>query len=188
MFTAAEDEIDHPAPVVLISERLWRRRFASDPDILGKSIRMDGRDITVIGVVNTDFQLFGDEWEFFEPFLFYNQQLQGSPRYITVLGRLKPGVTMAAAQSDIDVIARRVAAQFPQVSTMNGKPWGVRLQPMQEELVGWFARPLLLLQGAVAFLLVIACANIAGLLLARAVGTPPRSRAFGWPSVRAAGS
>jgi putative ABC transport system permease protein len=168
LFTAAEDEVDHPAPVVLISERLWRRRFASDPDILGKSIRMDGRDITIIGVMNTDFQLFGNEWEFFEPFLFYNQQLQGSPRYITVLGRLKPGVTMSAAQSDIDVIARRVAAQFPQVSTMNGKPWGVHVQPMQEELVGWFARPLLLLQGAVAFLLLIACANIAGLQLARA--------------------
>jgi len=168
VFTEAEDEIDHPAPVVVISERLWRRRFASDPDILGKSIRMDGRSVTVIGVVNTDFQLFGDEWEFFEPFLFYNQQLQGSPRYIEVLGRLKPGVTIAAAQRDIDIIARRVAAQFPQVSTMNGMPWGVRLQPMQEELVGWFARPLLLLQGAVAFLLVIACANIAGLLLARA--------------------
>src|SRR5262249_3600707 len=125
LFTAAEDEIDHPAPVVLISERLWRRRFASDPDILGKSIRMDGRDITIIGVVNTDFQLFGDGWEFFEPLVFYNQQLQGSPRYITVLGRLKPGITLSAAQSDLDVIARRVAAQFPQVSTMNGKPWGV---------------------------------------------------------------
>ena len=168
VFTAAEDEIDHPAPVVVISERLWRRRFASDPDILGKSIRMDGRDTAIIGVVNTDFQLFADEWEFFEPFLFYNQQLQGSPRYIGVIGRLKPGVTIAAATSDIDVIARRVAAQFPQVSTMNGKPWGVRLQPMQEALVGWYARPLLLLQGAVGFLLLIACANIAGLLLARA--------------------
>jgi len=82
LFTAAEDEIDHPEPVALISERLWRRRFASDPDILGKFIRMDGRGITVIGIVDTDFQLFGDEWEFFEPFLFYNQQLQGSPRYL----------------------------------------------------------------------------------------------------------
>jgi predicted permease len=169
LFTAAEDEIDRPAPIVLISERLWRRRFASDPDILGKSIRMDGRDITIIGVVAVAFRLFGDDdMEFFEPFLFYKQQLQGSPRYITVLGRLKPGVTMAAAQSDIDVIARRVAAQFPQVSAMNGKPWGVRVQPMHEVLVGSLARPLLLLQGAVAFVLLIACANIAGLLLARA--------------------
>src|SRR5947199_111235 len=65
LFTAAEDEVDHPEAIVVLSERLWRRRFASDPDILGKSVRMDGRAITVIGIVNTDFQLFGDEWEFF---------------------------------------------------------------------------------------------------------------------------
>ena len=186
LFTAAEDEIDHPAAVVLISERLWRRRFASDPDILGKSIQMDGRATTVIGVVDTDFQLFGDEWEFFEPFYFYKQQLQGSPRYITVVGRLKPGLTMAAAQNDIGVIARRVAAQLPQVSTINGHAWGVHLQPMQEQLVGGFARPLLLLQGAVAFLLLIACANIAGLLLARASARQREKSAFGWPSARAA--
>jgi len=169
LFTNAEDEVDNPALVVVISERLWRRRFNAAPNILDKSVRMDGRDYKIIGVVSINFRLFGDDdLEFFEPFYFYRQQLQGSPRFVTVLGRLKPDVTMSRAQSDLDVIARRVAVQFPQLSAVNGKPWGVRIEPLQQALVGWFAKPLFLLQGAVAFVLLIACANIAGLLLARA--------------------
>src|SRR5216684_5287183 len=123
LFTNAEDEVDHLAPVVVISERLWRRRFNADPDILDKSVRLDGRVITIIGVVRTDFRLFGnDDLGFFEPFQFYRQQLQGSPRFVTVLGRLKAGSTMADAQSDLDVVAKRVADQFPRMSTVNGKP------------------------------------------------------------------
>ena len=179
-----------PRRSVVISERLWRRRFASDPDILGKSIRMDGRSITVIGVVNTDFQLFGDEWEFFEPFLFYNQQLQGSPRYIGVLGRLKPGVTVPAAQSDIDIIARRVAAQFPQVSTMKRRcSWGVAPPPAD----AGGTRRLVCAPAA-------ASARRGRVLVGHRVReyrrAPPGSKRrpatqksrFGWPSVRAAGS
>jgi putative ABC transport system permease protein len=130
---------------------------------------MDGRVIKIIGVVRADFRLFGDDdLEFFEPFLFHQQQLQGSPRFVTVLGRLKAGSTIADAQSDLDVVAKWVADQFPKLSTVNGKPWGVRVEQLQEGLVGVFTRPLLLLQGAVVFVLLIACANIAGLLLARA--------------------
>jgi putative ABC transport system permease protein len=82
-------------------------------------------------------------------------------------GRLRPGVTMEQAQADVERIARQLAKEFPR-DMEQGKPWGVRVQPAREALFGFMSRPLLLLQGAVAFVLLIACANVAALLLARA--------------------
>jgi putative ABC transport system permease protein len=171
LFTEAEDQVDNTAAVVVLGEHLWRTRFGADPDILDKSIRLDGRLTRVIGVVGSDMRFFGggaQDSEFFEPFRFYRQQLQGSPRFVTVVGRLKGDASIEQAQSDLATVAKQVAAQFPTLSTVNGKPWGVRVEGLQRGLVRGLATPLLLLQGAVGFVLLIACANVAGLLLARA--------------------
>ena len=84
------------------------------------------------------------------------------------IGRMKPGVTIPQAQADMEAIAAQLAREAPARDTDHGKPWGVRVLPVREPLFGFMSRPLLLLQGAVAFVLLIACANVAGLLLARA--------------------
>src|SRR5207253_5694385 len=84
-----------------------------------------------------------------------------------VTGRLKPGVSIEQAQADMEPIARQLAKEFPR-DMDQGKPWTIRVQPVREALFGFMSRPLLLLQGAVGFVLLIACANVAALLLARA--------------------
>jgi putative ABC transport system permease protein len=167
LFTAAEDEIDHPAPVLVISYRLWQRRFGGDHDILTRTVLVNGTKTSIIGVMRPDFRFSDDNAEYLAPLPLSHFQLRGSGRYLAVAGRLKPGVTIAQAQADVEPIARELAKEFPR-DMEQGKPWGVRVQPAREALFGFMSRPLLLLQGAVGFVLLIACANVAALLLARA--------------------
>jgi putative ABC transport system permease protein len=167
MFTAEEDAVDHPAPVVVISYRLWQRRFGGDKDILNRTVLLDNVKTNIIGVMRPDFLFSDDHAEFLAPILINHFQLRGSGRYLMVAGRLKPGVSIAQAQADIDPIARQLAHEFPR-DMDQGKPWTARVQPVREALFGFMSRPLLLLQGAVGFVLLIACANVAALLLARA--------------------
>ncbi len=166
-FTPEEDEIDHAAPVILISYRLWQRRFGGDPNILNQTVLVDGVKTNIIGVLRPDFLFTDDRADFLAPLPINRPQLRGSARFLTVAGRLKPGVTLAQAQADLEPIAQQLAKQFPR-DLDQGKPWTIRLQPIREALFGFMTRPLLLLQGAVAFVLLIACANVAALLLARA--------------------
>ena len=167
LFTAAEDEVDHPAPVIAISYRLWKNRFGSDPNILNRTILVDGVKTNVIGVMRPDFLFQYDRAEYVAPLRIARTQLRGTARFLTVAGKLKPGVSITQAESDLAPIARDLAKQFPR-DMEQGKPWMVRLQPIRDALFGFMKRPLLLLQGAVAFVLLIACANVAALLLARA--------------------
>ena len=167
LFTPAEDEIDHPAPVLVISYRLWQRRFGGDKDILSRTVLVNGTKTNIIGVMRPDFRFTDDNAEYLAPLRLSHFQLRGSGRYLMVGGRLKPGVTIQQAQADVEPIAHQLAKEFPR-DMLQGKPWGVRVQSAREALFGFMSRPLLLLQGAVAFVLLIACANVAALLLARA--------------------
>jgi putative ABC transport system permease protein len=167
LFTPAEDEIDHPAPVVVISYRLWQRRFGGDKDILSRTVLLDGVKTNIIGVMRPDFLFTDDHAEYLAPIPFNHFQLRGSARFLMVTGRLKPGVSIEQAQADMEAIARQLAKEFPR-DMDQGKPWTIRVQPVRQALFGFMSRPLLLLQGAVGFVLLIACANVAALLLARA--------------------
>jgi putative ABC transport system permease protein len=162
-FTEEEDAVGAPAPVLLISHRLWQRRFASDPNIVGKTIRTGSQTVTIIGVMPPDFHLSDENADFWQPLLLNRFQLQGSAPYLNVVARLKPGVSPGQAQEEMKSIADQLARNFP---TRN-KGRGVRLEPLHDALFGWMKQPLGMLEGVVAFVLLIACANVAGLQLAR---------------------
>jgi predicted permease len=155
--------------VVLLSHGLWQRRFGSDPSLIGKTLTLSGRVYSVIGILPPNFELLG-EAEIWKPIAFDAEALSENRRadhFLAVVARLKPGVTLAQAQANMDVIARRLQEKNPaQYAPRSG--WGVRLTPLLEEMVEDTRPALLMLLGAVALLLVIACANVANLLLARA--------------------
>jgi putative ABC transport system permease protein len=168
LFTESDDEVDHPARAILISHRLWVRRFGSDPDILTRKVIVNGDNTAIIGVMPPDFRFTDENADFLAPLPLNHFQLRTSARFLMVVARLKPGVTMRQAQGEMEAISVQLASQFPARDMENGKPWTVRMQPIREALFGFIRRPLLLLQGAVGFVLLIACANVAALLLARA--------------------
>ena len=163
-YTEAEDQVDNWAPVIVITHRLWKRHFNNDPDIIGKTITLDQKPITVIGVLPEDFSFFGDEVDFITPLEVRGPQSQSKQGFMVPLGRLKPGISIKQAQAEIDTIAAQLESGDPGRNKGNG----ARLQSLQEAAYGGLRNPLLLLQGAVVFVLLIGCANVAGLLLARA--------------------
>src|SRR5215813_9710628 len=161
-------EEDHPNKVfsAVISERLWRRRFNSDPHIIGKTVGIGDRSFTVIGVVAgvTDLIELPNDTELWIPISFGIALNTRRGHYLNVMARLKPGVTREQAQANMDSIAGALAAQYPDAN----KDHGLRLVPLQEQIVGDFKLALLVLLGAVAIVLLIASANVANMLLARA--------------------
>ena len=176
LFTADDDRLGS-APVALITAGLWQRKFGSAPDIVGKRITMNGGGYTVIGVMPGSFQLestnFGIK-DVFVPIgenkdpLFRNRDVHPG---IRALGRLKPGVTLAAAQADMEQIANNLALSYPDAD----KGAGVSLVPLKKDIVGDVQPFLWVLLGAVGFVLLIACVNVANLQLARAT---TRAREF----------
>jgi putative ABC transport system permease protein len=152
---------------MLISYRLWMRRFAGSKDILGRQILVNGQNTTIIGIMPPDFRFTDENGDYLAPLPINHFQVRASARFLTVAARLRPGVSLQQAQSEMDAISLHLAQQFPAHDTQQGKPWGVRIKPIRQALFGFINRPLLLLQGAVAFVLLIACANVAALLLAR---------------------
>jgi len=157
-------------PVVILSENLWRGALGSDPKIVGSSITLDKRPFTVVGIMPAAFRspFINNAQDVWIPLvqdpLFGSWMARRGGHWLPVFGRLKPGVSLAQAQAEMDTISERLASEFP----AENKGWTVRLVPMQKEIVGDVRTALLVLLGAVGLVLLIACANIANLLLTRA--------------------
>jgi predicted permease len=151
--------------VVILSQALWRRSFASDPGIIGKSIQLDGASFTVVGVMGEQYPL---ETDFWLPLSHLSQKALTDRRYHSVqaVGRLKPGVTIEQARREMETIAERLRQLYPATN----KNTGVELTPMRHHLAGNLRPIVLLVFAAVALILLIACANVSNLLLAQSAG------------------
>jgi putative ABC transport system permease protein len=163
-FLPEEDQPGHNN-VVILSHGLWQRRFGGDANILHQAITLDGASYSVIGVMPASFRLEGPGAELWTPMAFTAQQAQNHGGHsLAAIGQLKPGVTLEQARTEMSAIAGRLAAQYPDVNT----GWDVKVMPLMEFTVRRIEPALLVLLCAVAFVLLIACANVANLLLARA--------------------
>ena len=168
---AADDGREDQARVIVISYALWQRRFGGDMQIVGRQISLNERPATIIGVMPATFGWHiqrgtqaskpADIWV---PFQISNDLRQRRGRFASAVARLKPGVTLDQAQQEMQTIGARLAQQYPNFNTN----WSVNVVPLRTQMTGEIKRPLLILLGAVAFVLLIACANVANLLLARA--------------------
>ncbi len=182
LFTADEDRLG-TARVALIGAGLWQRKFGSSPGIVGKSLTLNGDSYTVVGVIPRNFRLdgvnFDDVKDVYVPVgqytdpLFQQRDVHAGMRAIA---RLKPGVTLAAARADMDRIANELAAEYPDAD----KGAGIRVSLLKDSIVSEVEPFLWVLLGAVAFVLLIACVNVANLQLSRATA---RAREF---AIRAA--
>jgi len=162
-FVPEEGEIGKEQ-VVILSHRLWSKHFGADRDILGKPVRINGKPYNVVGITPPGYQ---DRlpYQLWAPLAFRPNDLTHDQHWISVMGRLKDGVTIAQAQAEMDGIARQLAQEFPQSNTNLGvsvEPLHLDFFPAEKQ------RNLWLLLGAVSFLLLIGCVNVANLMLARA--------------------
>jgi putative ABC transport system permease protein len=166
LIVAEEDQVENWAAVALISDRFWERRFERDPQVLGRTIRLDGVVTSIIGVTPPDVEarLFVPEADLWVPSRTNRAQVISAAGFLRVFARLKPGTTIEQARQEVSAMARRMAEEYPDSNANRG--FGVLT--MHEFFYGGAREPLLILQGAVLFVLLIACANVAGLLLARA--------------------
>ena len=167
-----EDEVPEHHHVVILSHGLWQRRFNGDPQIVGKSVLLTGESFTVVGVMPAGVQHVGGEYrslphgesvDFWWPVTLKPQDDRGS-HYMNAIGRLKPGVTPALALTDFTRLADGMAKQYPDTDSY----FRIAVRSLHEEIVGSSRTTLLLLFGTVLLVLLIACANVANLLLARA--------------------
>jgi putative ABC transport system permease protein len=155
--------------VAILSYSLWQSRYGGDRQILNRDIQLNGEKHTVVGVMPASFQFFESDVRLWVPLALDQEDWANrGGHFLKVVARMKPGVPIAQAQADMNGIMRRIAADHPG-ETMEGKLGAVVL-PMREQMVGESRGSLIVLLVAVAFVLLIACANVAGLLLARAVG------------------
>jgi len=162
VFKESDEKTTDPEAVIL-SHHLWQDRFGGDPSAIGKSVTLDGKSRTVVGVLARDIPLLS-EADLWFPAPFLNQGMQSRrSHFLRPIGLLKPGVTIFQAQSELDAIAASLAAQFPVTNT----GWSVKLDPLQNVLIGNVRPAFMVLIGAVSLVLLIACANIASLLFAR---------------------
>jgi putative ABC transport system permease protein len=161
-----EDDVVGKASVVVLSYGLWTRHFGNDPQVVGKSLTLDGQMYRVVGVMQNGFQ-FPRGVDLWLPSEFDADELSPGARgahYLRVMARLRPGVSMEKAQAEMAAISKRLEQQYPRTNT----GWSSKLLSLNEATVGNVRPTLLVLFGAVGFLLLIACANVANLLLARA--------------------
>ena len=172
-FTPEENAVQMKHAVALIGYGLWQRRFGADPQILGKPIRLNNYEFTIIGVLPKGFLGYSDSAEVWIPMMMrdaawpqvaqYDYLHTRDIHFHKVLARLKPGASMAMAQTQMETIAARLAKAYPK----ENRERGVLVTPATEDYVRSFRAPLLVLLGAVAFVLLIACANVINLILTR---------------------
>ena len=159
---APQEERGAGNQVVILSYGFWQRRFGASPGIVGQTITLSGLPYTVIGVAPPGFR-FERDVDVWAPL---NLDTKRGRRgdFLTVIGRLKPGVTLDGAQAQMTTIARQLEQQYPETNTN----WGIELVPLKDQLVGAVRPALLIFMGAVGLVLLIACANVANLMLTRA--------------------
>jgi predicted permease len=177
-FRVDDDQIG-AEPVVVLGGGFWKRKFGSSTEVIGKPITLNGTVYTIVGVIPDAFTFYGNMRDVYTPIGQWDDP-SFRDRRISVgahaFGRLNPGIAVAQAQAEMDEVAHNLALAYPEADAGHN----IKLVPMKEDLVGNVQPLLLLLLGAVGFLMLIACANVANLLLARSI---PRSREF---AIRAA--
>ena len=162
LFTAEDDSPS--ARVVILSDRLWRRRFSADPALINRTILLDGVPQLVVGIMPPGFSILDKNVDIWQTIGFRPESRTPRGRWIMVVGKLRNGVTVAQAQDDMTRVHAELTRMFPQFNT----GWTARVVSLSDQLTGDIRPALLVLLGAVGFVLLIACANVANLLLARA--------------------
>ncbi|MCM2255664.1 MAG: ABC transporter permease [Vicinamibacteria bacterium] len=170
-FAAGEDAGEHPE-VIVLSDALWRARFGADPGVIGRTVRIDERPVTVIGIAPPAFTWPADSEAWVPLTASPEDRQQRGALFLPVVARLAPGVTLEAARADMRRVGGELARRFPRAN----EGWTADVFPLHAELVRDYRAALLVLMGAVALILLIACANVANLLLARAAS---RARELG---------
>jgi putative ABC transport system permease protein len=160
-----EEEYPGRDQVVVLSHGIWERRFGADRSLIGRTIDISDKPFTVIGVLPADFNLFGStrQLDLWMPFALQREHLRRDDHSIIVFARLKTGVTLNDARAEMSAIASQLEAEYPKTN----RGWGANVEAMRESLVVDVRPALRLLLAAVWFVLLIACANVANLLLAR---------------------
>jgi putative ABC transport system permease protein len=166
-----EEQIEGKDQVIILTYGLWQSRFAGDPQVVGKQINLSGKPYTIVGVTPRNFPmlpttLVDGPAQFYRPVAEKHDDKERLSRHLRAIARLKPGVSVQQAQSDLEVINRSLAKQFPDEYSTTG----VRVIKLQDDIAAGLRPALLVLLGAIGFLLLIACANLSNLLLARAIG------------------
>jgi predicted permease len=163
---AANEAIDGADRVVVVSDGLWRSYFGADPRTVGRAITLDGEPYTVVGIAPAgfDYPSERDIWTPLAPQAWEEDPGNRGAHYLQGIGRLKPGATAAAAKRELETLAKALEVQFPESNTN----FGATAEPLLEQMVGDVRPALFAMLGAVGFVLLIACANVANLLLVRA--------------------
>jgi putative ABC transport system permease protein len=161
-FVEEEDRPGHDQ-VVILSDSLWRRRFNADPAIVGRAVVLSGRPHSVVGVMPAGFSILSSTSDFWTPIAFSAASRTPRGRFLRVVGRLQDGVTLEAAQAELDTVAAGLRAEFPDFDT----GWGVRIVAINQQVFGEVRPVLLVLFGAVGFVLLLACVNVSNLMLNR---------------------
>jgi predicted permease len=189
-FLPEEDQVG-AAPVVLISGGFWKRKFGSAPDVIGKTLTLNGVAYTIVGVIPEDFRYRANNFhgsDVYTPIGHWNDPTFRDRRTgmgMDAVGRLKPGVTFEQAKADMDALGRHLGEQYPEAD----KGTGITLVPLKQDVVGDIQPFLLVLLAAVGFVLLIACVNVANLLLARSMArTGSSPSALHWARIGAASS
>ena len=165
-FRADEDRVSKPERVIVLSDGLWRRGFGSDPQVLGRAVTLNAEPFIVVGVMPPGFLGIENEAQLWIPFAQWappDAMGRRGDRGFSVLGRLRPGVTLESAQSEATIVAARLAREYPATNEARG----IEVSPLATEYFGALRVAVRLLMAAIAFVLLIVCANVANLLIAR---------------------
>jgi putative ABC transport system permease protein len=163
-FADGEDRPNAPHAIVL-REDLWQNDFAADPNLIGKTISLDGESFTVIGIMPSDFRFPSQRTQAWIPLVPSQGELSRGSHFLRGIGRMKTGVGVEETHSDLGLLTKRLAQQYPQD---DGNRVDATVKSLREEITGGSRRSLLIILGAVAFVFLIACANVSNLLLVRA--------------------